>query len=61
MFGSVERYSFLFIVEKESEWLQSGVKRFYVIFKQQLIILRKKFFIFTFGSVLRHIGRNEIK
>lgn len=48
MFGSVERYSFLFIVEKESEWLQSGVRRFYVIFKQQLIILRKKFFYFYF-------------
>lgn len=28
MFGSVERYSFLLYVEKESEWLQSGVKSF---------------------------------
>lgn len=29
MFGSVERYSFLLYVEKDSEWLQSGgVKSF---------------------------------
>lgn len=36
MFGSVERYSFLLYVEKDSEWLQSGEKSFYVIFSSYL-------------------------
>lgn len=39
MFGSVERYSFLLNVEKDSEWLQSGVKRFLGIGKPFSIAL----------------------